>query len=175
MKLSTLVLSIVSFGAAIGAHNTPTAHAAEGSYLHRSTIASGFCIAGTCYSVDHTWAESLSSDAGCQNDEIESWNTHDPCTSNTSSGCTSLRGAYTAQWSASQACNRGMMQTCYANSPPGGYAYNGVCHQSSNRALSRTAVPWVSSLPIGGGDVSYNIFHYYGTSWPWGNWYTLPC
>jgi hypothetical protein len=129
----------------------------------------------TCSNINHTWAESLSNDAYCINDEIEDFPGHDPCISSIPSGCAWMRQSYNYQWSSSQACDRNLFQTCYRGSKPGIYAYNGVCHQSTNRALARTPIPWVNYLPIGGGGVSYNIFHYYGTSWPWGNWYGPPC
>jgi len=173
MKNKRFLLA-AAIAAALGAQ-APDARANEGHWLHRAGLVNVRVDSQNSFTLNHTWAESASSDANCQNDEIESLTHISPCISNSSSGCAGLRDVVEAQWYGSTACNRGLFQNCYRNSNPGTYAWNGVCHQSTNRALSHTPVPWVNYLPIGGGNISYNIFHYYGTSWPWGNWYGVPC
>jgi hypothetical protein len=149
------------------------AQADTGSWMH-SAQAEFFGVNVTQYQINHTWAESLSNDAGSF-DLLQDWPGQSPCIANGNSGCAGHRPSFISQWYASNGTNRGWFTQCYRNSSPGTYAWNGVCHQASNRALNASSVPFVSDLPIGGGGVSYNIFHYCGTSWPWGNWYDCGC
>jgi hypothetical protein len=172
MKMSKLVLCAAAICASLGLTRSTNAVASETHVLHRSPSET-FGIGIVSYSINHTWAESRSADASCTNNESESWPTFNFCVTNNSSGC---RGDVSnATWLGTTSCNRALFQACYRAAPPGTYAYNGVCHQSTNRALAQTPVPFVNFLPVGGSDISYNIFHYYGTSWPWGNWYGAPC
>lgn len=157
----------------LAATSSRDGQANEGSWLHRAPIVT-FCVAGLCHSIHHTWAESASADSGCQNDEVQSF-PDGVCLSSSASGCAWMRRSWDVQWYGSRSCNRGLLQTCYSRSPPGTYAYNGVCHQGTNRALAQTPVPFVHNLDIGGGTLSYGIFHTYGSTWPWGFWYGTPC
>src|SRR5262249_5765010 len=141
------------------------ASASETSWLHRS-VALSVNILGTTYWVDHTWAESMSADAGGQNDETQSYPSHAVCISSVYEGCAGHRDSMNWQTSSNHVCNRPQIQACYRNSSPGGYAWNGVCHQATNRALAETPVYWVRYLPINGGTLSYNIFGDYGASFP---------
>jgi hypothetical protein len=161
-----IVLVAVALVAPLPAHS---AWANTGSWLH-SAQAEFFGVNVTQYQINHTWAESTSDDSGGF-DFLQDWPGQSPCIGSGNSGCAGHRPSFIQQWNRSDGTNRGRMQACYQNSSPGTYAWNGVCHQASNRALNASSVPWVSDLPIGGGGVSYNIFHYCGTSWPWGNWY----
>jgi hypothetical protein len=153
------------------------ASAAMGSWMHSDRY-QYTCIPGTsqCVSYQHTWAES----AGCDDDMLQSWGLPGwsgdmLCISGGDSGCAYDRWlGYLDQWSSSDPCNDTAFIDSYEGEDPGTYAENGVCHQASNRALFPSTVPWVSDLPIAMGAESYGVWHYCGTSWPWGYWYDCP-
>jgi hypothetical protein len=151
----------------------------EGSWLHKAQV-DLFSAGGNTYYIDHTWAESLSAASGAVNDMLQnypsmSWGA---CIStSSSSGCAGQRPSYTYQWSSSDYENESGFIYQYQNSDfgAGNYAYFGVCHQASNRALQDSTIPYTNSLNISGGGTSYNIFHYCGVTWPWGNWWSCTC
>ena len=175
MKKTNVWITLGILAALTPASTRSVAHAdTVQSYLHRD-VAEAFYINFTTYGgANHTWAESI----GPNYDMLQTWNGGDSgvCVAGGQGGCASHRPGYNAQWSVVENnLSFNQINQCYLNSKPGTYAYNGVCHQATNRALGPTNLFFVNYYPIGQSDTSYNIFHYYGTSWPWGNWYGGVC
>jgi hypothetical protein len=169
---SPLIL-VLTLGYASDSHAFTESH-----WMHRN-LAAEFCVGSTCFWVDHTWGESLG-DASCTNDMVQSRNGYGTpnvyCYSHNqgNSACAGSRQAYNAQAyysNATSSCSVvwTVYGNCYANANNGLYAINGVCHQGSNRAFSRTWVPWVRDLGwIAGGWLSFGFYYDYGAWTPGG-------
>jgi hypothetical protein len=152
----------------------------ENHWMHRSQ-AFQVCALGKCFWADHTWGESAG-DSSCTDDMVQSrantWdgtpNTYCYSHNQGNSACAWARRSYTAQAhysNGTSSCSQvwGIYGNCYANANNGVYAVNGVCHQASNRAFSRTWVPWVRDLGwIAGGWESFLLYYDYGAWTPGG-------
>jgi len=150
----------------------------ENHWMHRR-VAQEFCVGGSCFWVDHTWAESLG-DGSCSNDMVQSKNgfgDHNTyCYSHNAgnSACAGARQSYTAQghWANGVgSCGSvwPLFGVCYANANNGVYGVNSVCHQASNRAYSEAPVPFVRNLGwIAGGWLSFGFYYDFGAWTPGG-------